>query len=55
VNGRVIAAFARKVGARTPLLAAAAPIYAAATKKNPSLDTAAAVLAVLEKIAGRWE
>jgi 3-hydroxyisobutyrate dehydrogenase-like beta-hydroxyacid dehydrogenase len=47
----IIAAFARKVGVRTPLLSAAAPIYAAATRKNPSLDTAA-VFAVLEKMAG---
>jgi hypothetical protein len=46
----IIAAFARKVGARTPLFSAAAPIYAAATRKNPSLDTAA-VCAVLEKMA----
>jgi hypothetical protein len=45
------AAYARKVGVRTPLLSAAAPIYAAATKKTPSLDTAA-VCAVLEKMAG---
>jgi 3-hydroxyisobutyrate dehydrogenase-like beta-hydroxyacid dehydrogenase len=47
----IIAAFARKVGARTPLFSAAAPIYAAATRKNPSLDTAA-VCAVLEKMTG---
>jgi 3-hydroxyisobutyrate dehydrogenase-like beta-hydroxyacid dehydrogenase len=47
----IIAAFARKVGARTPLFSAAAPIYAAATRQNPSLDTAA-VCAVLEKMAG---
>jgi 3-hydroxyisobutyrate dehydrogenase-like beta-hydroxyacid dehydrogenase len=48
----IIAAFARKVGARTPLFSAAAPIYAAATRKNPSLDTAA-VCAVLETMADR--
>jgi hypothetical protein len=48
----IIAAFARKVGARTPLFSAAAPIYAAATRKNPSLDTAA-VCDVLEKMAQR--
>src|SRR5262245_20222485 len=47
----IIAAFARKVCARTPLFSAAAPIYAAATRKNPSLDTAA-VCAVLERMAG---
>jgi len=47
----IIAAFARKVGVRTPLLSAAAPIYAAASRRNPSLDTAA-VCAVLEKMAG---
>ena len=47
----IITAFARKVGARTPLFSAAVPIYAAATRKNPSLDTAA-VFAVLEKMAG---
>jgi 3-hydroxyisobutyrate dehydrogenase-like beta-hydroxyacid dehydrogenase len=47
----IIAAFARKVGVRTPLFSAAAPIYAAATKMNPSLDTAA-VFAVLERMAG---
>jgi 3-hydroxyisobutyrate dehydrogenase-like beta-hydroxyacid dehydrogenase len=47
----IIAAFARKVGVRTPLFSAAAPIYAAATRRNPSLDTAAAC-AVLEKMAG---
>ena len=45
-----IAAFARKVGARTPLFSAAAPIYAAARRKNPTLDTAA-VCAVLERMA----
>src|SRR5262245_2086009 len=48
---KIIAAFARKVGARTPLFSAAAPIYSAATRKNPSLDTAA-VFAVLERMAG---
>jgi len=47
----IIAVFARKVGVRTPLFSAAAPIYAAATRKNPSFDTAA-VFAVLEKMAG---
>ena len=47
----IIAAFARKVGVRTPLFSAAAPIYAVATRKNPSLDTAA-VFAVLEEMAG---
>ena len=47
----IIAAFARKVGVRTPLFSAAAPIYASATRMNPSLDTAA-VCAVLEKMAG---
>jgi putative dehydrogenase len=46
----IIAAFARTVGVRTPLFSAAAPIYAAATRKNRSLDTAA-VFAVLERMA----
>jgi 3-hydroxyisobutyrate dehydrogenase-like beta-hydroxyacid dehydrogenase len=47
----IVGAFARKVGARTPLFSAAVPIYAAAMRKNPSLDTAA-VCAVLERMAG---
>jgi L-threonate 2-dehydrogenase len=46
----IIAAFARKVGVRTPLFSAAEPIYAAATRKNRSLDTAA-VFAVMERMA----
>ena len=45
----IIAAFARKVGARTPLFSAAAPIYAAAIRKNKMQDTAA-VCAVIEKM-----
>jgi 3-hydroxyisobutyrate dehydrogenase-like beta-hydroxyacid dehydrogenase len=47
----IIAAFARKVGVRTPLFSAAAPIYAAATRKNPLLDTAA-VFTVLKRMTG---
>ena len=49
----IIAAFARKVGARTPLFSAAAPIYAAAIRKDKMQDTAA-VCAVIEKMAGRF-
>jgi 3-hydroxyisobutyrate dehydrogenase-like beta-hydroxyacid dehydrogenase len=47
---RIIAAFARKVGVRTPLFSATASIYAAATRKNKMQDTAA-VCAVIEKMS----
>jgi putative dehydrogenase len=47
----IIAEFARKVGCPTPLFAATAPIYAAATAKGGHQDTAA-VCAVLEEMAG---
>jgi 3-hydroxyisobutyrate dehydrogenase-like beta-hydroxyacid dehydrogenase len=49
---KIIAAFAREVGSPTPLLSATAPIYAAATKKDSTQDTAA-VCAVLEKMGPR--
>ena len=47
----VIADFARAVGAPTPLFAATAPIYTAATEAGGDEDTAA-VCAVLEGMAG---
>jgi len=47
----VIADFVREAGARTPLFAATAPIYTAATKAGGGRDTGA-VCAVLEKMAG---
>ena len=47
----VIADFARAVGAPTPLFAATAPIYTAATEAGGEEDTAA-VCAVLERMAG---
>jgi 3-hydroxyisobutyrate dehydrogenase-like beta-hydroxyacid dehydrogenase len=46
----IIAEFAREVAAATPLFAASAPIYAAATAKGSAKDTAA-VCAVLEEMA----
>jgi putative dehydrogenase len=47
----IIADFVREVGSLTPLFAATAPIYTAATKEGPGRDTAA-VCAVLEQMAG---
>ena len=47
----IIADFAREVGSPTPLFAATAPIYTAATKAGPGRDTAS-VCAVLEQMAG---
>jgi len=47
----VIADFAREAGAPTPLFAATAPIYNAATNAGADQDTAA-VCAVLEEMAG---
>ena len=47
----VIAEFARAVGSPTPLFAATAPIYTAATRGGKDRDTAA-VCAVLERLAG---
>ena len=47
----IIADFAREVECPTPLFAASAPIYAAATAMGRRRDTAA-VCAVLEKMAG---
>jgi 3-hydroxyisobutyrate dehydrogenase-like beta-hydroxyacid dehydrogenase len=46
----IIAAFARQVGCKTPLLTTTAPIYAEAVKTRSQDDTAA-VCAVLEKMA----
>jgi len=46
----IIAAFARQVGAATPLFSATAPIYAAASAERSGEDTAA-VCAVLEEMA----
>jgi 3-hydroxyisobutyrate dehydrogenase-like beta-hydroxyacid dehydrogenase len=46
----IIAEFARRVGVRTPLFSATAPIYATAAKTRGQEDTAA-VCAVLEKMA----
>lgn len=47
----VIGDFAREIGCPTPLFAATAPIYTAATKANGRRDTAA-VYAVIEAMAG---
>jgi 3-hydroxyisobutyrate dehydrogenase-like beta-hydroxyacid dehydrogenase len=47
----IIADFAREVGSPTPLFAATAPIYTAATKAGPDRDTGS-VCAVLEQMAG---
>jgi len=47
----IIADFARELGCPTPLFAATAPIYTAATEEDGGQDTAA-VCAVLEKMAG---
>jgi 3-hydroxyisobutyrate dehydrogenase-like beta-hydroxyacid dehydrogenase len=47
----IIADFAREVGCPTPLFAATAPIYTAATKAGGGRDTAA-VYAVLQRMAG---
>ena len=47
----IIGDFARGMGCPTPLFAATAPIYTAATRVDGSRDTAA-VYAVLEKMAG---
>jgi 3-hydroxyisobutyrate dehydrogenase-like beta-hydroxyacid dehydrogenase len=48
---RIIADFAREIGSPTPLFAATAPIYTAATRAGGSRDTGA-VCAVLERMAG---
>jgi 3-hydroxyisobutyrate dehydrogenase-like beta-hydroxyacid dehydrogenase len=48
---RIIADFAREVGCPTPLFAASAPIYTAASAMRPPDDDTAAVCAVLERLA----
>jgi 3-hydroxyisobutyrate dehydrogenase-like beta-hydroxyacid dehydrogenase len=47
---RVIGDFAKATGCPTPLFAATAPFYIAATAADPTEDTGA-VCAVLEKLA----
>ncbi|PWT85673.1 MAG: NAD(P)-dependent oxidoreductase [Blastocatellia bacterium] len=49
---RIIADFAREVDCPTPLFAASAPIYTAATASGRRGEDTAAVCAVLEKLAG---
>jgi putative dehydrogenase len=48
---RIIADFAREAGCPTPLFAASAPIYNAATAMRPADEDTAAVCAVLERLA----
>jgi 3-hydroxyisobutyrate dehydrogenase-like beta-hydroxyacid dehydrogenase len=47
----IIADFARAVGCPTPLFAATAPIYTAATAMGHDAEDTAAVCAVLEQMA----
>jgi 3-hydroxyisobutyrate dehydrogenase-like beta-hydroxyacid dehydrogenase len=48
----IIADFAREAGSPTPLLAATAPVYAAAAEMGYSKQDTASVCAVLESMAG---
>ena len=50
---RIIAEFARQVGAATPLFARTAPLYTAALSMGHASEDTAAVHAVLEKMSLR--
>ncbi len=49
---KIIRAFARALGVRTPLFDASARVYAAAMKQGRAQEDTAAVCAVLEAMAG---